>query len=83
MGRPVCSVIPESLASGQVVLSLGSIGNWVYTNLGHQECYSAIPGAVLEGVCAELSTILDANEGLADFHRTRRKEFSSACLTFA
>jgi uncharacterized protein (DUF169 family) len=72
MGRPACAIIPESLASGQAVLSLGCIGNRVYTGLGDHEGYCAIPGKALEFVCGSLSTILEANKILEQFHRERQ-----------
>jgi uncharacterized protein (DUF169 family) len=72
MGRPACAIVPESLASGQVVLSLGCTGNRVYTGLGDHEGYLAIPGNALESVCAGLTTILLANEVLAHLHSQRQ-----------
>jgi len=71
MGRPACAIVPESLASGQVVLNLGCTGNRVYTGLGDHEGYLAIPGNALDSVCAGLTTILRANEVLAQFHSQR------------
>ena len=72
MGRPACAMIPESLASGQAVLSLACIGNRVYTGLGNHEGYCAIPGNALESLCASLSTVLAANEILGRLHRERQ-----------
>jgi uncharacterized protein (DUF169 family) len=72
MGRPACAIVPESLASGQVVLSLGCTGNRVYTGLGDHEGYLAIPGNALESVCAGLTTILRANEVLERLHHQRQ-----------
>lgn len=78
MGRPACAMIPESMASGSVVLSLGCIGNRIYTGLGDQEGYVIMPGTALEAVCLQLETILKANEALAQFHSGRRTQFSGA-----
>ena len=72
MGRPACAIIPESLALNEAVLSLGCIGNRVYTDLGDHEGYCAIPGKAIESVCASLSTILEANKILGQFHRERQ-----------
>jgi uncharacterized protein (DUF169 family) len=74
MGRPACAMVPESLASGQVVLSLGCTGNRVYTDLGSHEGYLAIPGNALGSVCAGLTTIRRANEVLEQFHSQRREQ---------
>jgi uncharacterized protein (DUF169 family) len=76
MGRPACGMIPQSIASGQVLLSLGCIGNRVYTGLGDQEGYLAIPGEALEATCAQLPTIMKANDALEQFHRQRKIELS-------
>ncbi|MGD0568484.1 MAG: DUF169 domain-containing protein [Candidatus Sulfotelmatobacter sp.] len=76
MGRPACAIIPESLASGQAVLSLACIGNRVYTGLGDHEGYCAIPGKAIESVCACLSTVLEANEILGQFHREKQGQLS-------
>ena len=56
MGRPTCSVLPETLQSGQTASSFGCIGNRVYTGLGDDEGYYTIPGAKLADVVDKLST---------------------------
>jgi len=71
MGRPACSVIPHSLESGASVASIGCIGNRVYTGLGDDELYLAVPGAALDDTLARLGTIVDANVELEKFHRAR------------
>lgn len=78
MGRPACAMIPASMASGRAVLSLGCVGNRIYTDLDDQEAYIAIPGAALEAVCNQLAIILKANEALAQFHSERRANFAGA-----
>lgn len=75
MGRPACAMVPESLASGQVILSLGCVGNRIYTGLEDQEGYLAIPGNTLELICHELNTIRNANEQLTQFHASRQAQF--------
>jgi hypothetical protein len=42
-GRPTCLALPAALAHG-VVASTGCIGNRVYTDLGEDELYVAVPG---------------------------------------
>jgi uncharacterized protein (DUF169 family) len=69
--RPTCAVIPAALRAQQTALSLGCIGNRVYTGLGDGEAYFAIPGAQLAAVEERLSTILTANRELETFHRCR------------
>jgi uncharacterized protein (DUF169 family) len=71
MGRPTCAVLPETLQSGYTASSFGCIGNRVYTGLGDDEGYYAIPGARLADVVEKLSIITEANRQLEIFHRSR------------
>lgn len=75
MGRPACGIVPQSTDSGQVVLSLACVGNRVYTGLGDQEAYLAIPGSALEPICRKIDVIVKANEALATFHMERQNQF--------
>jgi uncharacterized protein (DUF169 family) len=72
MGRPTCAVLPAALQGGQVTASVGCIGNRVYTELGDDELYMAIPGAQLTRVVEKLATIAHANRELEAFHLARR-----------
>jgi uncharacterized protein (DUF169 family) len=76
MGRPTCAVLPESLQSGHTATSFGCIGNRVYTGLGDDEGYYAIPGAKVEAVVKKLAIITEANRQLEGFHRTRARAAS-------
>jgi uncharacterized protein (DUF169 family) len=71
MGRPTCAVIPEATNSHKTSASFGCIGNRVYTGLGDDEAYFAIPGAALERVVEKLAVIVHANKELEKFHRAR------------
>lgn len=71
MGRPTCAVIPEAIQSGRAATSFGCIGNRVYTGLGDDEGYYAIPGAKVAEVVGMLATITEANRQLEIFHRDR------------
>ncbi|HTE17902.1 MAG TPA: DUF169 domain-containing protein [Armatimonadota bacterium] len=72
MGRPACSVIPETLRSGRSATSLGCAGNRVYTGLPDDEFYFAIPGAKVDAVAEKLAVLVRANEELTRFHQARR-----------
>jgi uncharacterized protein (DUF169 family) len=76
LSRPTCMAIPAAMAHG-VVTSAGCIGNRVYTDLGDDELYAAVPGTALEIVARELETIASANLALAQYHRGRRRELST------
>lgn len=76
MGRPTCMALPAALTSG-VVLSAGCIGNRVYTDLGEDELYMAIPAKDLSRIAGEIDGILAANERLFEYHSARRREFAT------
>src|SRR5438034_6177655 len=75
LGRPTCMALPAALAHGAVT-SAGCVGNRVYTDLGEDELYVAIPGHALARVAEEVVTIASANSRLADYHPRRRKDLS-------
>jgi len=76
MGRPTCMALPAALSHG-VLASTGCIGNRVYTDLGDDELYVAIPGKDLPKLLAEAGTIAAANVTLADYHHGRRRTLST------
>ena len=71
MGRPACAMLPQALNSTAAVASVGCIGNRVYTDLGDDELYLAVPARALDGTLGQLETILVANAELEKFHRQR------------
>jgi uncharacterized protein (DUF169 family) len=76
LGRPTCMALPASLETG-TVSSLGCIGNRVYTGLGEDELYVAVPGADLEKVATALSTIVSANRALEEYAKGRQTQLST------
>ena len=77
MGRPACAILPQSIAGSSGVMSVGCIGNRVYTGLGDDELYLAIPGPAVGQVVQELETIGGANVELEKFHRARAASLSA------
>ena len=77
LARPTCMALPAALAQG-VVASSGCVGNRVYTDLGEDELYVAIPGRALAKLVDELDTITSANAALASYHRQRRQDLATA-----
>jgi uncharacterized protein (DUF169 family) len=75
-GRPTCMAIPAALAQGTVA-SAGCIGNRIYTGLGDDELYVAVPGRDLDRIAAEIATIASANAQLAEYHRGRRQALTA------
>jgi uncharacterized protein (DUF169 family) len=74
MGRPACAMLPQVIASGAAAASLGCIGNRVYTGLGDDELYLAVPAAKVGAMLTQLESLLDANLELERYHRQRRSE---------
>src|SRR5580704_18353986 len=60
LARPTCMAIPAALAHGMAT-SAGCVGNRIYTGIGSDELYAAIPGRALEEVARELETVESAN----------------------
>jgi uncharacterized protein (DUF169 family) len=79
LGRPTCMALPAALTNG-TVSSTGCIGNRVYTGLSEEELYVAAPGSALEKLVAEVQTIANANEKLAEYHRGRRETLTQIAI---
>jgi uncharacterized protein (DUF169 family) len=77
LGRPTCMGLPLALTGGTQI-SLGCIGNRVYTGLGEDEMYVVVPEKDLQKVSSALETIVAANHALEDYARGRRKELATA-----
>lgn len=75
-GRPTCMALPAALAHG-VIASTGCIGNRVYTDVGEDELYVAVPGRDLPRIAEEAQTIAAANAKLSEYHRGRRQALAT------
>ena len=71
VGRPTCAAIPAVMESGRTATNLGCIGNRVYTDLPDDELYFAISARALDRLLDKLTGIVNANEQLELFHRSR------------
>ena len=76
LGRPTCMALPAALLHG-TVSSLGCIGNRVYTDVGPDELYIAVPGPKLESVAEALSVIISANTALEEYAHGRRDSLAT------
>jgi len=76
LGRPSCMALPAAMAHG-TVSTLGCIGNRVYTGIGEDDLYVAVPGSKLEGVSEALGIIKSANAALEEFARGRHVSLST------
>jgi uncharacterized protein (DUF169 family) len=75
--RPTCAIVPTATEAGRASLSLGCIGNRVYTGLADNELYIAIPGAQLNAILEKLEAIVAANRTLEEFHQQRKDQTAS------
>ncbi len=76
LGRPTCMALPASMQHG-ALLSLGCIGNRVYTGLGDDEMYLVLRGSDLSAVADALSVITSANAALTEYARARREQLAT------
>ena len=78
MGRPASAMLPRALDAATSVASVACIGNRVYTELGDNELYLAVPGHALQATLKRLETILNANVALEAFHRERAAKLGAS-----
>jgi uncharacterized protein (DUF169 family) len=76
LGRPTCMALPASLQYGSI-LSLGCMGNRVYTGLGDDEMYLVLRGRDLTAVADALGVITSANAALNDYAKGRREQLAT------
>jgi uncharacterized protein (DUF169 family) len=76
LGRPTCMALPAAAQMG-AILSLGCIGNRVYTGLGEDEMYFVLRGKDVVDVADALTTITSANQALQQYATGRRTELAS------
>jgi uncharacterized protein (DUF169 family) len=69
--RPTCAFLPDTLQTGRATPSLACIGNRVYTDMGNDELYYAIPALRVAELVAALEKIVVANQALERFHQAR------------
>ncbi|MGB7281696.1 MAG: DUF169 domain-containing protein [Candidatus Acidiferrum sp.] len=77
LGRPTCMALPASLQHG-AILSLGCMGNRVYTGLGEDEMYFVLPGKDLAALGDALTIITSANAALNEYAAGRRSQLATA-----
>lgn len=76
LGRPTCMALPASLQMG-AILSLGCMGNRVYTGLGEEEMYFVLRGADLGAMADALAVITSANAALNEYAAGRRSQLAT------
>jgi uncharacterized protein (DUF169 family) len=76
LGRPTCMALPATMQHGSI-LSLGCIGNRVYTGLTDDEMYLLVRGKDLSAVADALGVITSANAALSDYAKGRRQALAT------
>jgi uncharacterized protein (DUF169 family) len=76
LGRPTCMALPATMQHGSI-LSLGCIGNRIYTGLTDDELYVVIRGKDVAVVADALVVITNANAALNDYAKGRRQELAT------
>jgi uncharacterized protein (DUF169 family) len=76
LGRPTCMALPASMQMG-AILSLGCMGNRVYTGLGEDEMYFVLRGRDLAAVADALAVITSANAALNEYAAGRRSQLAT------
>jgi uncharacterized protein (DUF169 family) len=76
LGRPTCMALPASMQNG-AILSLGCVGNRVYTGLGEDEMYIVIRGKDVAAVASALAIITSANAALNEYAAGRRAQLAT------
>ena len=76
LGRPTCMALPASLQHGSI-LSLGCIGNRVYTGLSENEMYLVLRGRDVAAMADALGVVNTANAALHEYARGRREQLAS------
>src|SRR5882757_5865936 len=76
LGRPTCMALPAALQHGSI-LSLGCMGNRVYTGLGEDEMYLVLRGKDLGAVADALGVISAANAALNEYAVGRRSQLAT------
>jgi uncharacterized protein (DUF169 family) len=72
-GRPACAALAKAERIDHATMSLGCIGARTYTDLAQEEMLFVIPFSQLEQATARLSTVVEANRKLADYHSEQRR----------
>src|SRR5579863_4882132 len=76
LGRPTCMALPASMQNG-AILSLGCMGNRVYTGLGEDEMYIVIRGKDVAAVASALAIVTSANAALNEYSAGRRAQLAT------
>ena len=77
LGRLTCMALPAALQHG-AILSLGCMGNRVYTGLGEDEMYIVFRGRDLAAVADALGIITSANAALNEYANGRRQQLATS-----
>ena len=72
MGRPTCAALPVTLDTDKPTLSLGCIGNRVYTELADDQMVVTLPGSKLITIVDAVKDMVKTNALLEGAHREKK-----------
>jgi uncharacterized protein (DUF169 family) len=75
-GRPACAALPNSVRSGQPVMSLGCMGMRTFTEIAADRLLGVIPGSKLTEFVAALQSMKATNDGMRSFYVSRKEAFA-------
>ncbi|HVV53519.1 MAG TPA: DUF169 domain-containing protein [Polyangia bacterium] len=76
VGRPSCAILPEAMKSGAMSLAFGCKSNRVFTKIGDDEAYVAIPAARWDDFAAKLFEVVRANLTMGTYFQAHAAKFA-------
>ena len=77
MGRPTCAMIPATIQRGRATISLGCIGNRIYSEVADDQLFVSLPAQRMNEVIKHVETVVEANRQLERFHHERLASVAS------
>jgi uncharacterized protein (DUF169 family) len=71
LARPTCMALPAAISSG-ITVSVGCVGNRVYTEIGDGDMYAVVPARDILQIAKGAEAVANANAVLIDYHADRR-----------
>jgi uncharacterized protein (DUF169 family) len=76
VGRPSCAVLPEATKSGVLSLSFGCKSNRVFTKIGEDEAYVAIPAGRWDAFVDRLFEVVRSNLTMGTYFQAHAAKFT-------
>jgi uncharacterized protein (DUF169 family) len=76
IGRPSCAVLPEAAKSGALALAFGCKSNRVFTKIGDDEAYLAIPAGRWDELVERLFEVVRSNLTMGTYFQAHAAKFT-------